>query len=81
MGKGLEGMQCALEQEGKGKGEAIRMKKKLETDVSELEMSLEHANAGNFEAQKSIKKYPQNCSTLISQTHQKQDRTWKQFWA
>merc|ERR1712110_159790 len=44
---------------GKGKGEAIRMKKKLETDVSELEMSLEHANAGNFEAQKSIKKYQQ----------------------
>merc|ERR1711874_147683 len=37
MGKGLEGMQCALEQEGKGKAEAIRMKKKLETDVSELE--------------------------------------------
>merc|ERR1712141_928274 len=30
-----------------------------ETDVSELEMSLEHANAGNFEAQKSIKKYQQ----------------------
>merc|ERR1712136_584451 len=57
MGKALEGMQNALEQESKGKGEAIRMKKKLEADVSELEMSLEHANANNFETQKAIKKY------------------------
>merc|ERR1712223_32542 len=59
MGKALEGMQNALEQESKGKGEAIRMKKKLEADVSELEMSLEHANANNFETQKAIKKYQQ----------------------
>jgi len=35
------------------------MKKKLESDVTELEMSLEHANAGNQETQKSIKKYHQ----------------------
>jgi septal ring factor EnvC (AmiA/AmiB activator) len=59
MGKALEGMQAALEQESKGKSEAIRMKKKLEADVSELEMSLEHANANNFETQKAIKKYQQ----------------------
>merc|ERR1712117_37207 len=42
-----------------GKAEALRMKKKLESDVTELEMSLEHANAGNQETQKSIKKYHQ----------------------
>merc|ERR1712088_974370 len=46
-----------LEQESKGKAEAIRMKKKLESDVSELETSLEHANAANVETQKSIKTY------------------------
>merc|ERR1712080_115253 len=40
-----------------GKAEALRMKKKLETDVAELEMSLEHANANNVETQKAIKKY------------------------
>merc|ERR1712088_80153 len=34
-------------------------KKKLEADVSELETSLEHANAANQETQKSIKKYHQ----------------------
>merc|ERR1712152_30082 len=43
------------ESESKGKAEALRMKKKLESDVSELEMSLEHANAANVETQKSIK--------------------------
>merc|ERR1712102_256182 len=35
-------------------------KKKLEADVSELETSLEHANAANQETQKAIKKYHQN---------------------
>jgi myosin heavy chain 6/7 len=50
-------MQGALEQESKGKAEALRMKKKLEADVTELETSLEHANAANVETQKSIKNY------------------------
>jgi len=50
-------MQSALEQESKGKAEALRMKKKLESDVGELEVALEHANAANQETQKSIKKY------------------------
>jgi len=52
-------MQTALEQEAKGKAEALRMKKKLEADVAELEMSLEHANAANQETQKTIKNYHQ----------------------
>merc|ERR1711988_752418 len=47
------------ETESKGKAEALRMKKKLESDVSELETSLEHANAANQETQKAIKKYHQ----------------------
>merc|ERR1712133_13107 len=45
--KALDGMQSALEAETKGKAEALRMKKKLEADVGELECSLEHANAAN----------------------------------
>lgn len=58
--KGLEGMQVALEAETKGKCEALRMKKKLESDVCDLETALEHANAANCESQKSIKKYQQS---------------------
>merc|ERR1712165_541507 len=57
--KAIDGMQGALETESKGKAEALRMKKKLEADVTELEMSLEHANAANQETQKSIKRYHQ----------------------
>merc|ERR1712002_1393253 len=54
-GEALEGMQMALEAETKGKVEALRMKKKLEGDVLDLETSLEHANAANAESQRSIK--------------------------
>merc|ERR1712158_211572 len=35
----------------------LRMKKKLEGDVGELEIALEHSNANNLETQKAIKKY------------------------
>ena len=55
--KAIDGMQTALEQESKGKAEALRMKKKLEADVSELDVALEHANAANMENQKNIKRY------------------------
>merc|ERR1719261_1074869 len=53
--KAVDGMQTALEQEAKGKAEALRMKKKLEADVSELDTALEHANAANAETQKPSK--------------------------
>merc|ERR1719412_209702 len=52
--KAIDGMQSALETESKGKVEAIRMQKKLEADVNELDTALEHANA---DTKKTIKKY------------------------
>jgi len=58
-GKAVDGMQSALEGESRGKAEALRMKKKLEADVSELDTALEHANAANQETQKTIKRYHQ----------------------
>merc|ERR1719494_796440 len=54
-GKAIDNMQCALETEAKGKVEALRMKKKLESDVMELGVALEHANAANAESQRQIK--------------------------
>merc|ERR1711892_1349503 len=53
--KALDGVQMALESETKGKIEALRVKKKLQTDVTELETALDHANAANAESQKNIK--------------------------
>ena len=55
--KAIDGMQSALEQESRGKAEALRMKKKLEADVGELDVALEHANAANMETQATIRKY------------------------
>merc|ERR1711988_1501078 len=53
--KALDSMQSALETEAKGKAEALRMKKKLESDVLDLHTGLEHANAANAESQRQIK--------------------------
>ena len=57
MTKAIESMQSAVETETKGKAEAMRMKKKLETDVLDLDCNLEHANAANAESQRTIKTY------------------------
>merc|ERR1712088_821790 len=50
-------MQSAVETESKSKAEALRMKKKLESDVLDLESNLERANAANADTQRSIKTY------------------------
>merc|ERR1719383_72573 len=54
--KALDSMQSALETETRGKAEALRMKKKLESDVMDLDLALEAANAGALETQSTIKK-------------------------
>jgi hypothetical protein len=53
----MESMQASLEAEQRSKAEALRIKKKLEGDINELEIALDHANKANSEAQKSIKRY------------------------
>ena len=50
-------MQASLEAEAKGRAEAMRMKKKLEQDINELEIALDQANKANAEAQKTIRRY------------------------
>jgi len=70
-------MQVALETESKGKAEALRMKKKLESDVSELEVALEHANAANAETQKTIKNYHQ--SIRVAQTRLEEEQRTKEI--
>jgi chromosome segregation ATPase len=62
--KALEGMQMAVETETKGKIEALRMKKKLDSDVIDLGVALEHANAANAESQRNIKVIQNNVRTV-----------------
>jgi myosin heavy chain 6/7 len=55
--RALDSMQASLEAESNGKSEALRMKKKLESEINELEIALDHSNKANAEAQKTVKKY------------------------
>ena len=54
--RAIESMQASLEVEIKGKAEALRLKKKLEGEVNELEIQLDAANRGNADKDKLIKK-------------------------
>merc|ERR1719516_313924 len=53
----MDSMQASLESEQRSKAEALRIKKKQEGEINELEIALDHANKANNEAQKSIKRY------------------------
>ena len=53
----MESMHASMETEQKAKAEALRIKKKLEGDINEFEIALDHANKANNEALKSIKRY------------------------
>jgi len=55
--RAMDSLQASLEAESRAKAEALRIKKKLESDINELEIALDHANKANSEAHKSIKRY------------------------
>ena len=65
-GKAIDGMQVAIENESKSKNEALRQKKKLEADVIDLGVALEHANAANAESQRNIKRVQTNIREVQS---------------
>merc|ERR1712200_8856 len=53
----MESLGASLETEQKSKAEALRIKKKLEGEINELEIGLDHANKANAEGLKAIKRY------------------------
>merc|ERR1711922_108824 len=55
--RAMESLAASLEAEQRAKSEALRIKKKLESDINELEIALDHANKANSEGQKAIKRY------------------------
>merc|ERR1711881_406434 len=55
--RAMDSLQASLEGEARAKAEALRIKKKLESDINELEIALDHANKANSEAHKSIKRF------------------------
>merc|ERR1712024_363936 len=52
-GRAMESLQASLESEQRAKAEGLRIKKKLESDINEYEIALDHANKANNEALKS----------------------------
>ena len=73
----MDSMQASLEAEARAKTEALRIKKKLESDINELEIALDHANKANCEAHKSIKRYQAQLrdveSTYEEESRQRQE--------
>merc|ERR1712025_721776 len=55
--RAMDSIGASLEAEQRSKAEALRRKKKLEGEINELEIGLDHANKANSEGLKSIKRY------------------------
>ncbi|UJR08396.1 hypothetical protein I4U23_012667 [Adineta vaga] len=70
--RALESMQASLEAEARSKAETLKQKKKLESDINELEVALDHANRTNADLQKSLKRIQQNITELQAQVEEEQ---------
>merc|ERR1711872_462053 len=80
--RAIESMQGSLENESRAKNEAFRHKKKLEADLNELDIALEHANGANAEAQQTIKKFQgqiREAQQLLEQEQQHRDKDREQL--
>ncbi|NWI47259.1 MYH6 protein, partial [Picathartes gymnocephalus] len=51
----VESLQTSLDAETRSRNEALRLKKKMEGDLNEMEIQLSHTNRGANEAQKQVK--------------------------
>merc|ERR1712241_1598143 len=65
--RAMDSLGASLEAEQRAKAEALRIKKKLESDINELEIALDHANKANAEGQKAIKRYQGQLRDVESQ--------------
>ncbi|CAJ0963180.1 unnamed protein product, partial [Mesorhabditis belari] len=62
--KALESMQASIQTEAKSKNELLKSKKKLEGDINELEIALDHANKNNADTQKNLRKHQEQIREL-----------------
>ncbi|XP_073682422.1 myosin, heavy chain 7B, cardiac muscle, beta a [Garra rufa] len=69
--RAIESMQASLDAEAKSRNEAIRLKKKMEGDLNEMEVQLNHANRLATESQKMVR----NLQTQIKDLQIELDET------
>merc|ERR1711970_1139900 len=55
--RAIDSLNASFESEQRAKCEALRIKKKLEGTINELEIALDHANKANSEGMKALKRY------------------------
>ncbi|PIO71814.1 myosin head [Teladorsagia circumcincta] len=70
----IDSIQATLESETKSKAELFRVKKKLEADINELEIALDHANRANEDAQKNVRRYMDQTRELQQTIDEEQKR-------
>merc|ERR1712126_557568 len=76
--RAMDSLGASLEAEQRAKSEALRIKKKLESDINELEIALDHANKANSEGQKAIKRYQGSLRDTI-QAYEDETRSRQQI--
>ncbi|XP_066529234.1 myosin-7-like [Hoplias malabaricus] len=69
--RALESIQASLDAEAKSRNEAVRLKKKMECDLNEMEVQLNHANRIAAESQKMVR----NLQTQIKDLQIELDET------
>ena len=74
----MDSLAASLEAEQRAKGEALRIKKKLEGEINELEIGLDHANKANAEGLKSVKRYQTHLRETI-QAYENEARAYAQI--
>merc|ERR1712136_487217 len=74
----MDSLGASLEAEQRAKSEAMGIKKKLESDINELEIALDHANKANMEGQKAIKRYQGSLRDTI-QAYEDESRSRQQI--
>merc|ERR1711990_1133916 len=76
--RAMDSMGASLEAEQRAKADALRVKKKLEGEINELEIALDHANKANMEGQKAIKRYQGSLRDTI-QAYEDESRSRQQI--
>lgn len=68
----LESMQATLDAEAKSRNEAVRLRKKMEGDLNEMEVQLNHANRQAAESQKLLRNLQVQIKVSPYENHQNQ---------